>query len=145
MVRLFVDVWRFLPPKMEPKIFKIDQQVASETPSKTSLIFNRCLIDLWRPRPSKTCLPLERDANLRKIVLSRKLTKKLPKTSQNPSTNEPRITKSALWKLIGKSIPSRNALSQKRASKMRSKIESAFPRGRLFRLFFSSIVSDTEK
>ena len=110
-----------MPPKIDPEIVKIHQKVASETPSKTSLIFDRCLIDLWRPRPSKTCLPLKRDANLRKMVFSRKLTKKLPKASQNPSKNEPRITKTALRKLIEKSIPSRSAFSQKRAPKMSSK------------------------
>ena len=121
MDRFFVAFWKFLPPKMEPVIFKIRQKVASETPSKISLIFDRCLIDLWRPRPSKTCLPPRRDANLHKMVCSRKLTKKLPKASQHPSKNEPRITKTPLRKLIEKSIPSRNAFSQKRASKMSSK------------------------
>jgi hypothetical protein len=88
--RLFVAFERFLPPKIDPEIVKIHQKVASETPSKTSLIFDRCLIDLWRPRPSKTCLPLKRDANLHKMVFSRKFkttSKSLPESFQKRAQN----------------------------------------------------------
>ena len=140
----FCSLLEVFASQSDSEIGKIHQKVASETSSKTSWICARCLIDLWRPGPSKTCLPRKREANLHTIAFSRKLTKTTSKNLLQSFQKRTQAHEHCHPKNDRKTYTFRKRFFSKEALKMSPKSDWGPPAADFFGSF-SSIVLDTKK